>query len=140
MSTPKKSSLNLTRNNKIVLGLAIALVLALATYAVASGILSNPAEENVKATPTDKPAATPTPTGSIVPTEIHLSSNITDPYYKTDYLELTAQLNTPTAGITVTLLNKGDAIATALTDDTGKAVFVRHPQNAFDLSVTATIP
>lgn len=140
MSTPvKKSSLNLTRNNKIVLGLAIALVLALATYAVASGILSNPAEENVTGTPTDKPTATTTPL-STVPTEVHLSSNVTAPWYKTDFLEMTAQLNTPTEGITITLLNHGDTVVTALTDDTGKAVFVRNPQNPFDYSVTATIP
>lgn len=138
MSTPKKSSLNLTRNNKIVIAIAALLLCAIIGVGAAT-VLSNPADENVKATPTDKPTATTTPL-STVPTEVHLSSNVTAPWYKTDFLEMTAQLNTPTEGITITLLNHGDTVVTALTDDTGKAVFVRNPQNAFDYSVTATIP
>lgn len=141
MSTPvKKSGLNLTKNNKILLAV-VALLLCGLIAVGASTVLSNPADENVKNTVTDPPAATPTPAGSITPTEVHLSSNNTEtPWIRTDFLELTAQLNTPAAGVTITLLNKGEVVTTAVTDETGTAIFVRNPQKSFDYSVTATIP
>ena len=140
MSTPKtKSGLNLTKNNKIILGLAIALILTLVSYGVASTVLSNPADENVTGTPTGKPTATATPV-STVPTEIHFSSNLTNPFYKGDVLRMTASLNTATPGITVTLLNKGTTVTTGETDENGQVIFDRAPVNPFDYSVTATIP
>jgi hypothetical protein len=147
----KKSSFNLNKNNKIVLAVA-ALLLCVLIAAGASTILTNPADENVTGTPTDKPAATPTPTPSstVKPTAISLSSNITTPWYKTDFLELKAQLNQPVAGIPVTLYNKGNAVINgttgqpviAYTDSTGLAIFVRNPQAQFDYSISApdTVP
>ena len=134
----KKSSFNLNKNNKIVLAVA-ALLLCVLIAAGAATVLSNPSDENVTGTPTDKPTPTITPV-SFSPTEIHLSSNITAPFYKGDTLQMNATLNVPVAGITVTLLNKGSVVTTAETDASGKVVFERAPLNAFDYSVTATIP
>lgn len=139
MSTPvKKSGLNLTKNNKILLAV-VALLLCGLIAVGASTVLSNPADENVTGTPTDKPTATTTPV-STVPTEIHFSSNLTSPFYKGDVLRMTASLNTPTPGITVTLLNKGTTVISGETDENGQVIFDRAPVNPFDYSVTATIP
>ena len=139
MSTPvKKSGLNLTKNNKILLAV-VALLLCGLIAVGASTVLSNPADENQTGTPTGKPTATATPV-STVPTEIHFSSNLTNPFYKGDVLRMTASLNTATPGITVTLLNKGTTVTTGETDENGQVIFDRAPVNPFDYSVTATIP
>ena len=98
------------------------------------------APEHAAGTPTSTPAPTATPTVTPVATEIHLSSNNTTPFYKGWTLHIEGQLNTPTAGITVTLYNNGAVITTALTDSTGKAVFDRQPTNAYDYTLTASIP
>lgn len=139
MSTPvKKSGLNLTKNNKIYIAVA-ALALCALVGVGAVTVLSNPADENQTGTPTDRPAATPTPVVT-VPTEIHFSSNLTNPFYKGDTLRMTATLNTATSGITVSLLNKGTLVITGETDANGQVIFDRAPVNPFDYSVTATIP
>jgi hypothetical protein len=135
----------MTQNNtkkytlKSPLVIVVIAVLAVASLVGASVILTSP--EHIVGTPQNStsPTATPEPT-PIKPTAINLSSNISGPFYKGDTLRLTAQLNQPTAGITVFLHNLGTVIANTTTDETGKAVFDRTPVNAFDYHVTASIP
>jgi hypothetical protein len=127
--------------SKKTLIIAVLAFLALAGVVVAAVVVTAP--EHITGTPTDKPTPTPTasPTPSPSPTpviELHLSSNVTVPFYKGDTLHLTAQLSTTQTGVLITLYNNGGAITTALTDSTGKAVFDRQPTNAFDYTVTAT--
>jgi hypothetical protein len=123
---------------------AIIIIALLGTigFVYAATVLTSP--EHVTGTPLDQPiptpTPTPTPTPSTQPTAIQLSSNNTDPFYKGDTLRMTAQLNQPVAGITVTLFNNGNSVASAITDATGKAVFDRQPTLPFDYNVTATIP
>lgn len=129
----------------IIIGI---LILAVVGIVTAATILYNPVDENPQGTPVDKPTptptATPTPTEPppVVPTEVHLSSNNTTPFYKGDTLTMTAQLNQPVAGITITLYNNGNLAAnpTAITDALGKATFNRNPTLPYNYSVTANIP
>lgn len=135
--------MKLTQNIKYLV-VAVA-ALSLLSLAVAAVVLTAP--EHVtgtpQATPSPTPIPTPTPTPTptpIIPTELHLTSNITEPFYKGDTLRMTAQLNQPVAGIVVTLYNNGAALTTATTDSTGKVVFDRNPTNPFDYTATALIP
>jgi hypothetical protein len=122
----------------VLIGVAVLCLFVVGVYAVTT--LTAP--EHAAGTPTTAPTSTPTPTPTVttVATELHMASNNTVPFYKGSTLHIEAQLNVATAGITVTLYNNGAVITTALTDSTGKAVFDRNPTNAYDYTVTATIP
>lgn len=135
----------------VIAGVLIVALTVVGIAVAASTILTNPPDENVKVDPADDPTPSVSPTSEptqtvVSATEIHLSSNASTPYYKSDFLQITAQLNQPVAGVTVELLNFGTPVlvnnvpVTAVTDTNGIAVFVRHPQNPTDYSVKATIP
>lgn len=136
---------------KTALLIVLVLVATVAGISVAATVLTSP--ENISGTPlnptpTPAPSTSPTPTPSqtVTPTELHLTSNYTEPFYKGDTLRLTAQLNQPAEGITVELYNNGEPLlsagvpVTAQTDASGQAVFDRKPQNPFNYYVVATIP
>jgi hypothetical protein len=126
--------------------LIVVLIVVAALFCVVAAAVVLTAPEHIQGTPqnptpspTASPTASPSPSPTVVPTELHLSSNLTTPFYTGSTLRLTAQLNTPTAGVVITLYNNGAVMTTAVTDASGKAVFDRAPTNAFDYTATASL-
>ena len=128
--------------NSKQLGLIAIAVLAVAAISGAAAVTYLTAPEYISGTPIDKPTPTPTasPTAAPVAYEMHLTSNVTDPFYKGDTLRLTATITPAVTGASVTLYNNDNLVTTALTDATGKAVFDRAPVNPFEYSITALVP
>lgn len=141
MSTSKTKLLTKYKTPIVVVAVVILTIASIATAATMLKV--NPKEENAIDTPlvpTPTPTASPSPTPIVTATEIHMTSNLTvGSYYQTDYLEITAQLNQPIAGIPINLYNTvsgtTNLVTTLPSDNTGKVVFVRHPQNPFNYSV-----
>ena len=138
-------------NPKIKTLLIVIVTLSVVIGLVAGAVvLTSPEHISGNPTPTATPSPTPTPSSSPTPTPttvkasaIHLTSNLTTPFYVGSTIRLTAQLNQPTAGVVVTLRNiniDGDNIVdTATTNTLGVAMFDRKPTVAFEYYVTAVI-
>jgi hypothetical protein len=125
--------MEMTKNNKLYLAVAIAAMLAIVGVVGAASIIAAP--EHITGTPLD-PEPTPTPTTYT----LSFSGNNTVPFYKGDTLRMTAQVSPATPGVIVTLYNNGNVVTTATTNSLGAAVFDRNPINPFDYTVTAEIP
>jgi hypothetical protein len=137
--------------SKLLTILAVVCLLAAVAVVSAAISLNLTAPENAANTPIDptpKPTAAPTPTPTaspsptpVVPTELHLSSNNTTPFYKGNTLQINGTLNQPMAGVTIFLKNNGAYLANvnATTNSNGVAVFNRTPMYAFNYTIT-TIP